>query len=66
MKILIDNRTNLSIKQTGYLIDTIQANKKTADFKKTWLICELEYLEKTYHIETLQMKRYLKVFIIEK
>ena len=59
MKILIDNRTNLSNKQIGYLLDTIQINKKI------WVIYELEYLGKTYHVEILPIKRYLKAFIKE-
>lgn len=58
MKILIDNRTNLSNTEIGILLDMIDLSNEK------WYYYEYVY-NKSYHVEALKMKRYLKVFIME-
>ena len=66
MKILIDNRTNLSNKSIGIILDDIQQREKNStQYIGKWKGYELEMETGKFDIETLIMKRYFKVVIIE-
>ena len=66
MKILIDNRTNLSNESIGIILDDIQEREKNStQYIGKWKGYELEIKSGKFHIETITMKRYFKVLIIE-
>jgi hypothetical protein len=66
MKILIDNRTDLNNEEIGIIIDDLQEREKgSAQYYGKWKGYELKYEEKKLKIETLVMKRYFKVLIME-
>lgn len=67
MKIFIDNRTQLSNEEIGSIIDSLQEKEKgTTQYYGKWKGYVLERKNnKKYKIETLVMKRYLKVLILE-
>lgn len=68
MKILIDNRTLLSNKEVGIIIDDLQEREKnTTQYYGKWKGYELERRTgEKLKIETMVMKRYFKVLIMEK
>lgn len=66
MKILIDNRTHFNNKEIGIVLDDIQEKEKgTTQYYGKWKGYELEIKDKKIHIETMIMKRYLKVLLIQ-
>ena len=67
MKILIDNRTKLNNEEIGVAIDIIlEREKNTTQYYRKWKTYELDYrIGVKLKIETLVMKRYLKVLIME-
>jgi hypothetical protein len=66
MKILIDNRTNLSNKSIGIILDDLQEREKNStQYIGKWKGYELEVGTGKFDIETLVMKRYFKVVITE-
>lgn len=66
MKILIDNRTELSNQSVGILIDNLQEREKNStQYIGKWKSYELEIDGIKLHIETIVMKRYFKVLIME-
>jgi hypothetical protein len=67
MKILIDNRTKLNNEEIGYIIDTLQKREKgSTQYCGKWKGYELENrIGEKLKIETLVMKRYLKILIME-
>jgi len=66
MKILIDNRTNLSNESIGIILDDIQEREKNStQYIGKWKGYELEIDGIKLHIETIVMKRYFKVLIME-
>lgn len=68
MKTLIDNRTNLNFEDIGIIIDDIQEReKRITQYIGKWKGYELEFRNgKKIKIETMIMKRYYKILIIEK
>lgn len=65
MKILIDNRTNLTNEEIGTIIDDLQEREKnTTQYYGKWKGYSIEYKGKALHIETMVMKRYFKVLIL--
>ena len=66
MKILIDNRTKLNNEEIGYIIDDLQEREKgSTQYYGKWKGYELKYGDEKLKVETLVMKRYLKVLILE-
>ena len=66
MKILIDNRTNLSYEEIGSILDGIQEKEKgTTQYYGKWKGYEIETKTKRIKIETMIMQRYFKVLIME-
>lgn len=66
MKILIDNRTQLSNKDVGIIIDGLQEKEKgTTQYYGKWKGYEIETKIKKIHIETMVMKKYFKVLLLE-
>lgn len=66
MKILIDNRTNLSNESIGIILDDIQEREKNStQYIGKWKGYEFEMNTGWFHIETQLMKRYFKVVITE-
>ena len=66
MKTLIDNRTNLSYEEIGSILDSIQEKEKgTTQYYGKWKGYELEIKDKKIHIETMVMKKYFKVLLLE-
>lgn len=68
MKILIDNRTELNNEEIGILIDDLQEREKgTTQYYGKWKGYELEKREDKHklHIETMIMKKYFKILIME-
>lgn len=67
MKILIDNQTNLNNKDVGFIIDDLQEREKaTTQYYGKWKGYEVELKNgKRFKIETMLMKRYYKVLIME-
>lgn len=67
MKILIDNRTNLSNQDVGIIIDDLQEREKySTQFYNKWKGYEFNFEDKgIYKIETLVLQRYFKVLIME-
>ena len=67
MKILIDNRTQLSNKDVGIIIDDLQEREKqTTQYYGKWKGYEIEIKDKKIHIETMVMKKYFKVLLFQK
>ena len=67
MKIFIDNRTSLNNEEIGIIIDDLQEREKQkTQYYGKWKGYEFERKNnEKYKIETLVMKRYLKVLILE-
>lgn len=67
MKIFIDNRTQLSNEEIGSIIDSLQEKEKgTTLYYGKWKGYELEKRTgQKFKIETMVMKRYFKVLILE-
>lgn len=66
MKILIDNRTQLNNEEVGIIIDDLQEREKgTTQYYGKWKGYELEIKDKKIHIETMIMKRYFKVSLMQ-
>ena len=66
MKIFIDNRTQLSNKEIGIIVDDLQEKEKnTTQYYGKWKGYELEIKDKKIHIETMVMKKYFKVLLLE-
>lgn len=66
MKILIDNKTQLSNKEIGIIIDDLQEREKNiTQYYGKWKGYELEIKDKKIHIETMVMKKYFKVLLLE-
>lgn len=66
MKIFIDNRTQLSNEDVGIIIDDLQEREKgTTQYYGKWKGYELEIRDKKIHIETMVMKRYFKILLLE-
>lgn len=67
MKILIDNRTKLNNEEIGIIIDDLQEREKgTTQYYGKWKGYELENrIGERLKIETIVMKRYLKVLILQ-
>ena len=66
MKIFIDNRTQLSNEDVGIIIDDLQEREKqTTQYYGKWKGYEIEIKDKKIHIETMVMKRYFKVLLLE-
>ena len=67
MKILIDNRTQLTNEEVGIIIDDLQEREKaTTQYYGKWKGYELEIRNKRIQIETIIMKRYFKVILVER
>lgn len=65
-KILIDNRTDLSYKEVGNLLDNLFENQKgQTNYVGKWCAYEFHHHKKIYTVETMVMKRYFKIFIME-
>ena len=66
MKILIDNRTQLNNEEVGIIIDDLQERERaTTQYYGKWKGYELEIKDKKIHIETMIMKRYFKVLLMQ-
>ena len=68
MKILIDNRTQLSNEEVGIILDDLQEReKRTTQYYGKRKGYELDYsrIGLKLKIETIIMKRYFKVLILE-
>lgn len=66
MKILIDNRTELTNEEIGIIIDDLQEREKAStQYYGKWKGYTLEYKEKELHIETMVMKKYFKILVLE-
>lgn len=66
MKILIDNRTLLNNEDIGIIIDDLQEREKqSTQYYGKWKGYELKFKDKTIKIETLVMKRYFKILLLE-
>lgn len=66
MKTLIDNRTDLCFEDIGTIIDYIQEREKnTTQYIGKWKGYKLAYKNKNIAIETMIMKRFLKIIIRE-
>lgn len=66
MKIFIDNRTQLNYTDVGIIIDDLQEREKqTTQYYGKWKGYEIEIKDKKIHIETMVMKRYFKVLLLE-
>ena len=66
MKILIDNRTTLNNEEIGIIIDDLQEREKgSTQYYNKWKGYELEYKDIRIKIETLVLKKYLKILIME-
>lgn len=66
MKIFIDNRTQLSNEEVGIIIDDLQEREKaTTQYYGKWKGYEIKIKGKNIHIETMVMKRYFKVLLLE-
>ena len=66
MKIFIDNRTQLNNTDVGIIIDDLQEREKaTTQYYGKWKGYELETKDKKIHIETIVMKKYFKVLLLE-
>ena len=67
MKILIDNRTKLNNEEIGIIVDDIQEREKgSTQYYGKWKGYELENrIGEKLKIETLVMKRYFKILIME-
>lgn len=66
MKILIDNRTELSNQSIGILIDYLQEREKgSTQYYGKWKAYQLEIEGIKLHIETMVMKKYFKILILE-
>lgn len=67
MKILIDNRTQLTNEEVGIIIDDLQEREKaTTQYYGKWKGYELEIRNKRIQIETMIMKKYFKVILVER
>lgn len=67
MKILIDNRTHLTNEEIGIIIDDLQEREKaTTQYYGKWKGYELEIKNKRIQIETMIMKKYFKVILVER
>lgn len=66
MKIFIDNRTQLNNTDVGIIIDDLQEREKqTTQYYGKWKGYELETKKYKIHIETMVMKKYFKVLLLE-
>lgn len=66
MKILINNQTSLNNKEVGTIIDDLQEKEKnTTQYYGKWKGYELEFNGKIIKVETMVMKRYFKVLLME-
>lgn len=66
MKIFIDNRTQLNYTDVGIIIDDLQEKEKqTTQYYGKWKGYEIEIKDKKIHIETMVMKKYFKVLLLE-
>ena len=67
MKILIDNRTKLNNEEIGIIIDDLQEREKSStQYYGKWKGYEITNKGYTnIRVETLVMKRYFKVLIME-
>lgn len=66
MKIFIDNRTQLNNTDVGIIIDDLQEREKqTTQYYGKWKGYEIETKTKKIHIETMVMKKYFKVLLLE-
>ena len=66
MKIFIDNRTQLSNEEIGSIIDSLQEKEKqTTQYYGKWKGYKIEIKDKKIHIETMVMKKYFKVLLLE-
>ncbi len=66
MKIFIDNRTQLNYTDVGIIIDDLQEREKqTTQYYGKWKGYEIELKDKKIHIETMVMKKYFKVLLLE-
>lgn len=66
MKIFIDNRTQLNNTDVGIIIDDLQEREKaTTQYYGKWKGYEIEIEDKKIHIETMVMKKYFKVLLLE-
>lgn len=66
MRTLIDNRTKLSYEEIGSILDVIQEKEKgTTQYYGKWKGYEIEIKTKRIKIETMIMKRYFKILIME-
>lgn len=68
MKILIDNRTNLSNEETGHFIDRfLEIHPMMKDYFECekWRNWKFRYEDKIINMEALLKKRYLKITISE-
>ena len=66
MKIFIDNRTQLSNKEIGIIVDDLQEREKqTTQYYGKWKGYELGIKDKKIHVETMVMKKYFKVLLLE-
>ena len=66
MKILIDNRTTLNNEEIGIIIDDLQEREKgSTQYYNKWKGYEIEYKDIRIKIETLVLKKYLKILIME-
>lgn len=66
MKILIDNRTELTNEEIGTIIDDLQDREKnTTQYYGKWKGYELEFNHQSLHIETIVMRKYFKILVLE-
>lgn len=66
MKILIDNRTELTNEEIGTIIDDLQEGEKgNTQYYGKWKGYAIKYKGKALHIETMVMKKYFKVLVLE-
>lgn len=67
MKVLLDNRTELSNEDIGIIIDDLQEREKgTTQYYGKWKGYEIEFKNgKIIKIETMIMKKYFKVLVME-
>lgn len=68
MKILIDNRTKLNNEEIGIILDDLQEREKgTTQYFGKWKGYEVAVKDyKILKVETIVMKKYFKVLILEK
>ena len=67
MKLLIDNRTKLNNEEIGIIIDDLQEREKgSIQYYGKWKGYELENrIGEKIKIETMVMKKYFKILIME-